>query len=222
MTIRIVLAEDNPLLRQGLSGLIATAEDVQVLATAPDLPQLLEAIDRWAPDVVLTDIRMPPTHTDEGLQAARYCRARHPRTGVLLLSQYADPTYVRVLLEQGTEGRGYLLKERVADVHELLSAMRTLAGGGSVVDPLVVEALVRNRARTGSPELTRLSGREREVLAHMARGRNNASIAADLFISGRAVEKHINSIFAKLGVSLDEGTHPRVRAVLLYLAEGTR
>ena len=222
MTVKVVIAEDNSLLRQGLVGLLATCDDLELVASATDLPELLTAVDDHEPDVVLTDIRMPPTHTDEGIKAARYLRKRHPRTGVLLLSQYVDPGYVKVLLEQGTEGRGYLLKERVADVDELVAGLRSVAAGGSVVDPKVVEALVSHRARTGAVELDRLTARERDVLAEMAHGHNNAAIASTLVVTQRAVEKHINSIFTKLDLSPDDGTHPRVRAVLLYLAEGMR
>jgi len=218
MTVRIVLAEDNTLLREGMSGLIRAVDDLELTAACSDLDSLLEAVATTTPDVVLTDIRMPPNRTDEGIRAAQWCREHHPRTGVVLLSQYVDPAYVRTLLQQGTEGRGYLLKERISDVDELLTAVRTVAAGGSVVDPKVVEALVQTRSRGGDTELARLSAREREVLGEMARGRSNASIASSLVITQRAVEKHINSIFAKLGVGFDGGGHPRVRAVLLYLA----
>ena len=220
MTIRVVLAEDNALLREGVRGLIGEQEDFDVVATCADLDGLLRAIDELEPDVVLTDIRMPPTRTDEGTVAAEHCRSHHPGTAVLLLSQYVDPGYVRTLLNHGTEGRGYLLKERVADVGELVAAIRTVAAGGSVVDPKVVEALVRRRSRPVDGSLVSLSPRELEVLAEMAQGRNNAAIAASLVISQRAVEKHINSIFAKLGLAHDDEAHPRVRAVLAYLAGG--
>jgi DNA-binding NarL/FixJ family response regulator len=220
MTLRLVLAEDNPLLREGLRGLIDDVDDLELVATCSGLEELLDVLATARPDVVLTDIRMPPSRTDEGLQAACFCREHLPRTGVVLLSQYADPGYVRTLLEKGAEGRGYLLKERVADVAELVNAVRTVAAGGSVVDPKVVEALVQSGSRRGNADLDRLSAREREVLGQMALGQNNAAIAASLFITQRAVEKHINSIFAKLGLSLDSQVHPRVRAVLLYLASG--
>lgn len=217
MNLRVIVAEDNPLLRQGLRSLIETADRIDLVAACADFDELIGAIDDTAPDVVLTDIRMPPTRTDEGVRAAQHCRLHHPRVGVVLLSQYVDSGYVRTLLKQGTEGRGYLLKERVADVDELVAALRTVGSGGSVMDPKVVESLVLNKHRQGDPDLERLTKRELEVLGEMAQGRNNAAIAASLFITQRAVEKHINAIFAKLGVGDDGDTHPRVRAVLLYL-----
>ncbi len=220
MNLRVVIAEDNALLREGLRGLISAVDDLSLVATCASLDELFTALDTHAPDVVLTDIRMPPTRSDEGLQAARHCRKHFPGTGVVLLSQFADPGYVKALLEDGAEGRGYLLKERVGDVAELVSALRTVAAGGSVVDPKVVEALVQSGSRRGNADLDRLSTREREVLGQMALGHNNAAIATSLFITQRAVEKHINSIFAKLGVGVEDQAHPRVRAVLMYLSDG--
>jgi DNA-binding NarL/FixJ family response regulator len=218
MTIRVLLGEDNVLLREGMRGLLTSADDLELVATCSDLDGAIEQIDATKPDVVLTDIRMPPGHTDEGVRIAQYCRRRHPETAVVLLSQFVDPGYVRSLLESGSAGRGYLLKERVSDVDELLAALRTVAAGGSVVDPVVIEQLVRIGRSRGNANVTHLSARELEVLAEMARGHNNANIAATLFITQRAVEKHINSIFAKLGVGIGDHTHPRVRAVLLYLS----
>jgi DNA-binding NarL/FixJ family response regulator len=217
VTIHVVLAEDNVLLREGMYGLIDSQDDMRVVAVCGDLDALLRAVDDHRPDVVLTDIRMPPGRTDEGIRAAEYCRARHPRTGVLLLSQYVDARYVRTLVNQGAEGRGYLLKERVAAIDDLVAAIRAVAGGGSAFDPKVIETLVQVGSRRGELDLAALSAREREVLAEMAQGRNNAAIAQSLVISQRAVEKHINSIFAKLGVGQDDESHPRVRAVLTYL-----
>jgi DNA-binding NarL/FixJ family response regulator len=218
MTLRIVVAEDHALLREGLRTMIESTGEVDLVATCSDLPGLLAAVDEHRPDVVLTDIRMPPGRSDEGVRAAEHCRRAYPTMGVVLLTQYVDPGYVRTLLRQGTDGRGYLLKERVADVDELVAALRTVAGGGSVMDPKVVEALVNAKSRRGDADLGRLSARELEVLGEMAQGRNNAAIAASLFITQRAVEKHINSIFAKLGVGMEDEAHPRVRAVLLYLS----
>ena len=218
MAVRLLLGEDNALLREGISGLLRDEADIDLVASCSDLPTMLRLTDELTPDVVLTDIRMPPKWTDEGVQVARHCRVRHPRTGVVLLSQYVDPGYVRSLLDSGSAGRGYLLKERVADVDDLLMAVRTVAAGGSVVDPQVVEQLVRVGRSRGDVGVGRLSARELEVLAEMSRGHNNASIAATLFITQRAVEKHINSIFAKLGVAAGDDGHPRVRAVLLYLS----
>jgi DNA-binding NarL/FixJ family response regulator len=219
MRIRVVLSEDNALLREGLSGLIRDVADLDLVSTTSSFDETVAAIDEVVPDVVLTDIRMPPTHTDEGVRIALHCRSRHPGMGVILLSQYVDPSYVRALLETGAGGRGYLLKERVADVDELVTSLGTVARGGSVVDPKVIETLVQARAARGDRSLDRLTNREREVLGEMAAGQSNASIAATLSISQRSVEKHINSIFSKLGVANDEGGHPRVRAVLTYLSE---
>jgi DNA-binding NarL/FixJ family response regulator len=218
VTTRLVLGEDNALLREGMRGLLSSMDGLEVVASCSDLVSVRDSIDELRPDVVLTDIRMPPTWTDEGVQVARHCRARHPSTGVILLSQYVDPGYVRSLLESGSAGRGYLLKERVSDVDELVAAVAAVARGGSVVDPQVVEHLVKAGVSRGNSNVGRLSARELEVLAEMSRGHNNAAIAASLFIGQRAVEKHINSIFAKLGVGLEDESHPRVRAVLLYLS----
>ena len=217
VTLRLVLAEDNFLVREGIRRLLDGEEDLEVVETCEDLPSLLDAVERVQPDVVLTDIRMPPTRVDEGVQASEHCRRTYPGMGVILLSQYAEPAYVRVLLSQGAEGRGYLLKERVADVKDMTDAIRLVAGGGSAIDPKVVETLVRVRAG-GDGDLSHLTAREREVLGAMAQGKNNAAIAELLVVSQRAVEKHINSIFAKLGITGDTQGHPRVRAVLVYLA----
>jgi len=221
MSLRIILAEDNALLRAGIRELVRGADDLELVAVCGDLPGLLSAVDELAPNVVLTDIRMPPSRTDEGIQAALHCRLTHPEMGVVLLSQYVDPAYVRRLLDRGAEGRGYLLKERVADVDELVTALRTVASGGSVIDPQVIHALARRGAARGDSAVAQLSAREIEVLGEMARGRSNAAIATSLVITQRAVEKHINSIFAKLGVRNDDELHPRVRAVLLYLSGAT-
>lgn len=218
MTIRVLLGEDNALLREGIRGLLRSVDGIELVAACSALDSVLQSLDATRPDVVLTDIRMPPSHTDEGVQIARHCRTRYPTTGVVLLSQFVDPAYVRSLLSSGSAGRGYLLKERVSDVDELLSALRTVAAGGSVVDPVVIEQLVRIGRSRGDANVARLSARELEVLAEMARGHNNARIATSLFITQRAVEKHINSIFAKLGVGMGDEAHPRVRAVLLCLS----
>jgi DNA-binding NarL/FixJ family response regulator len=219
VSIGVVLAEDNSLLRHGLVRLIGAADDIALLGSAADLPGLESLIEQHAPDVVVTDIRMPPTHSDEGIAVAARLRTERPTTGVLLLSQYAEATYALTLLSDGTARRGYLLKERVADVTELVTALRTVAAGGSVVDPKVVEALVQGRARRGDADLERLSAREREVLGQMALGHNNAAIAESLFITQRAVEKHINSIFSKLTLTEETEVHRRVKAVLLFLSD---
>ncbi len=222
MTHRVLLAEDNFLLREGLRGMLAGVDTVEVVAGCEDLPQTLAAIAEHRPDVVLTDIRMPPDRRDEGIRVANHCRTAHPAVGVILLSQYAEPGYVRALLGQGTQRRGYLLKERVSDLAELVRAIDTVAAGGSVIDPKVVETLIDARSLTGDGELGRLTRRERQVLEGIAQGRTNAAIAQDLVLTPHAVEKHINAIFSKLGLRGDQVNHPRVRAALLYLAEGRR
>jgi DNA-binding NarL/FixJ family response regulator len=218
MTIRLVLAEDSFIVREGVRLLIEEQDGLDLVDVAEDLPSLMAAVAAHEPDVVLTDIRMPPTGTDEGIQAAAEIRDLHPSMGVLVLSQYVEPEYALRLFEGGSEGRGYLLKERVGDVGELLAAIRDVHGGGSVMDPKVVEALVGARRAEDSP-LERLTPREREVLSEIATGKNNAAVAEALVLSERAVEKHINSIFSKLDLSFDADGHKRVRAVLLYLGE---
>jgi DNA-binding NarL/FixJ family response regulator len=208
-TIRVALAEDNVLLREGVSRLVAANSDFELVGTASDLPQLLALIGEQDPDVVITDIRMPPTGTDEGIQAAAWLRENRPRVGVVVLSQYTGPGYALALLEHGSAGRAYLLKERVASVDELSRAIRTVAQGGSVIDPTVVDELVRSRSQRSSSSLSLLTARESEILAEMAQGKSNE----------RAVEKHTNSIFAKLGLSEEKDLNRRVKAVLLYLSE---
>jgi DNA-binding NarL/FixJ family response regulator len=220
VTIRVVVADDNFLVREGIRRLLAGTDRLEVVATCADYDETIAAIAATGPDVVLTDIRMPPSRSDEGLRIAEVCRRASPPVGVLLLSQYTNAGYVKALLARGTEGRGYLLKERVGDVDELVRAIETVAAGGSAIDPKVVESLVAGRTRAGSPELASLSPREREVLAAIAQGRTNAAVAQALHLSQRAVEKHINSIFAKLDLSGDEHNHPRVRATLMFLADG--
>jgi DNA-binding NarL/FixJ family response regulator len=219
--IRVLLAEDNALLRQGLARLIESRSGLELVGTAEDLPTLLVQFDELEPDVVVTDIRMPPTGTDEGIRAASEISARRPDTGVVVLSQYAEPPYALALLAEGSAGRAYLLKERVAGVDELAGAIVEVARGGSVIDPAVVEALVAANMRNRSSELERLTPREREILAEMAQGKSNAAIAATLVISERAVEKHSNSIFSKLGLSEEADLNRRVKAVLLYLSEAS-
>jgi DNA-binding NarL/FixJ family response regulator len=205
--------------REGVRRLVEAQAELELLAVCEDLDSLLAAVDERAPDVVLTDIRMPPTGTDEGIRAAEHLRDRHPEVGVVVLSQYDEPTYAIKLLERGSSGRAYLLKERVSDIDQLLAAIREVKRGGSVIDPLVVEGLVNARARAKESPLARLTPREREIMAEMAQGRNNAAIAATLSLSERAVEKHINSIFSKLGLSQETDTHRRVKAVLLFLSD---
>jgi DNA-binding NarL/FixJ family response regulator len=217
--IKVVLAEDSYLVREGVRRLLESEPDIDLVGVCEDYDSLLEAIAGAEPDVLLTDIRMPPTGTDEGVRAAEQLRRLRPEAGVVLLSQYADPAYALAFLEGGTEGRAYLLKERVADLDQLLAAIREVARGGSVIDPKVVEALVAARSRNAQSPLARLTPREREVLALLAEGRSNAAVADGLVLSERAVEKHINSIFAKLGLPEARDAHRRVKAVLLFLAD---
>ncbi|MGI8754764.1 MAG: response regulator transcription factor [Acidimicrobiales bacterium] len=218
MSIRVVLAEDNVLLRDGVSRLLEATSDLELAGVCGDLPSLLALVDTTNPDVVVTDIRMPPTGTDEGIRAAATLRDSHPTVGVVVLSQYANPAYALDLLAGGSEGRAYLLKERVSDVGELVEAVREVAQGGSVIDPKVVETLVVASATRPTSDLDRLTPRETEILQEMATGKSNAAIAATLILSERAVEKHTNSIFSKLGLSEERNLNRRVKAVLVYLS----
>jgi DNA-binding NarL/FixJ family response regulator len=217
--IRLVLAEDNYLLREGLRRLLETQPELEVAAVAGDLDSLLAAVEAERPDVVITDIRMPPAGLDEGIQAAERFRETQPEVGVVVLSQYADPSYALALLEGGTARRAYLLKERVDDVEQLVAAIRAVAEGGSMVDPKVVEALVASRSRAEESPLHGLTPREHDVLREMAEGKNNAGIAQALFLTERSVEKVIHSIFVKLGLAWETSVHKRVKAVILYLGE---
>jgi DNA-binding NarL/FixJ family response regulator len=218
MAIRVVLAEDNYLVREGVGRLLELEPDIELAAACADLPSLLEAIEAKQPDVVLTDIRMPPTNTDEGIQVADRLRETSPEMGVVVLSQFAAPEYALALLERGADRRAYLLKDRVRDLTQLAGAIREVARGGSVIDAKVVEALVAARSRTESP-LDDLTPRERETLEEMAQGKSNAAIAASLVITERSVEKVAHAIFQKLGVSWQHDVNRRVKAVLMYLAE---
>ncbi len=215
--MRIVIAEDSVLLREGITRLLAD-DGHQVVAALGDASQLAAAVEEHEPDLVVVDVRMPPSHTDEGLRAAVELRASRPGQSVLVLSQYVEERYASELIEGGTEGIGYLLKERVADVRDFVGACERVAAGGTALDPEVVaQLLVRSRRRR---PLDALTPREREVLALMAQGRSNAAIAAELVVSDGAVEKHISSIFAKLDLPPSDGEHRRVLAVLRYLAVG--
>jgi DNA-binding NarL/FixJ family response regulator len=218
VTIRVVLAEDNYLVREGVTRLLGEEDAIEVVAVCEDLPSLERAIADEQPDVVLTDIRMPPENSDEGIQVANTLRATSPEIGVVALSQFAEPEYALALLEEGADGRGYLLKDRVSEAGEIPAAIREVAGGGSVVDPKVVEALVGARSAKSSP-LDELTPRERETLEQMAQGKTNAAIAATFVITERSVEKIVHSIFQKLGLSWQDDINRRVKAVLLYLAE---
>jgi DNA-binding NarL/FixJ family response regulator len=221
VAIRVVVAEDSLVVREGLQELLASSPSIEVVGAYGDVRSLLDAVESDSPDVVLTDIRMPPSNTDEGIRLAEQLRQSHPSTGVVVLSQYADAPYVLALLEHGSDRRGYLLKERIHDRGQLISAIDAVARGGSVIDPKVVEVLVEARVRAERSPLGRLTPRERDVLAELAEGKSNAAIADSLVLSKRAVEKHVNSIFTKLGLAASEDVSKRVKATLLFLAESS-
>jgi DNA-binding NarL/FixJ family response regulator len=210
MPIRLVLAEDHLIVREGVRRLLETQPDLEIAAVCDDLDSLLAAVAAERPDVVVTDIRMPPGNTDEGIQAAERLRASDPDVGVVVLSQYATPSYALALLESGSARRAYLLKERVQEPEQLVAAIRAVAEGGSVIDPKVVESLVAENARGDESRFNQLTPRELEVLGAMAQGGSNQAIAAKLFLSKRAVEKHINAIFMKLGLSHQDDVSRRV------------
>lgn len=215
--LRVVLADDNLLIRQGVAAIIDSLIDIEIIAECEEIDTLLAAVEDHEPDVVITDIRMPPSHTDEGIRAARTIREAHPAIGVVVLSQFSEPAYVLSLFEEGSDGLGYLLKERVSPV-ELERAIREVAVGGSVVDSRIIEVLVESRSRRSSA-IDTLTPRERDVLGLIAEGLNNSSIAEQLVLTPRAISKHINSIFSKLGLSEEENAHRRVKAVLMWLAQ---
>jgi DNA-binding NarL/FixJ family response regulator len=215
---RVVLAEDNLLVREGLASLLRDTGVIDLVATCSSLSELLAAVDEHRPDVVLTDIRMPPDHADEGVQAARALRHSHPELGVVVISQFADAAYALAVFDDGSHHRGYLLKDRVDDVERLMRAISSVVSGGSFIDDEIVDALIRSRSRLVDSPLQTLTQREREVLAQIATGLSNAAVAAQLGISENAVGKHISSIFAKLGLTEDEEVNRRVKAVLVYLA----
>jgi DNA-binding NarL/FixJ family response regulator len=221
VAIRVVLADDHYLVREGLRRLLEPDPEIEVVATCGDLQSLLAAVEDEKPDVVLTDIRMPPTGVDEGIQAADRLRTTHPEIGVVVLSQYGEPGYAVALLEGGTARRAYLLKERVDDLGQLVGAIRAVADGGSMIDPKVVEVLVAEKARAEASPLSDLTPREHDVLREMAEGKNNAAIGESLFLTERSVEKVIHSIFQKLGLGWEPSVHKRVKAVVLYLAESS-
>ena len=219
MPIRLVIAEDHYLVREGVRRLLDSQPDLEVAAVCGDLDSLLAAVKEEKPDVVVTDIRMPPSNLDEGIRAAEQLRETDPDVGVVVLSQYANPTYALALLESGSARRSYLLKERVQDLEQLVSAIHTVAEGGSVIDPKVVDALVADNARGDESRLNQLTPRERDVLREMAMGKSNAAIGESLFLAERSVEKVIHSIFLKLGLTWETSVHKRVKAVILYLSE---
>jgi DNA-binding NarL/FixJ family response regulator len=218
VALRIALGEDSLIVREGVTRLVSSAPDLEVVASCADYDELMAAVEREHPDVVLTDIRMPPTWSDEGVRLANVLRQSHPDVGVVVLSQYADPAYVLALFELGSDRRAYLLKERLRDRIALSSAIRSVAAGGSAVDPKVVEVLVSARLRDANSPLAELTSREREVLAEIAQGKSNTAIADSLFLTKRAVEKHINSIFLKFDLGTDADVSRRVKATLVFLA----
>jgi DNA-binding NarL/FixJ family response regulator len=220
--LRLVLADDNYLVREGTRSLLEDTGYLDIVATAGDARQLLAAVERTQPDVVITDIRMPPTHTVEGIEAAHRIRHTAPGTGVVVLSQYADGGYALELFKDGTDGLAYLLKERIGDLDELLNAITTVAGGGSAIDPRIVEALVGSRDRARRSPVRFLTARELDVLQQMAQGKSNAGVSEALCISESAVEKHVSSIFLKLGVTEQPQISRRVAAVLTFLGTDSR
>jgi DNA-binding NarL/FixJ family response regulator len=219
VTLRVVLADDSYLVREAISHVLETEPGFALVATCEDGDALLAAVESERPDVVLTDIRMPPSGDDEGIRVANRLRQLHPEVGVVVVSQYANPQYGIALLEGGSEGRAYLLKERLHDRAQLTGALTTVAEGGSVVDPKIVEALIAAQVRDERSPLGELTPRELEVLAEIAQGKSNMAIAEQLVLSKRAVEKHINAIFLKLGLGHDEEVSRRVKAALIYLAQ---
>jgi DNA-binding NarL/FixJ family response regulator len=220
--LRVVLADDSYLVREAITHVLSAAPEIEIVATCEDGDELREAIDREQPDVVLTDIRMPPSGDDEGIAIARGLRETHPEVGVVVVSQYADPRYGIALLEHGSDGRAYLLKERLHDRAQIVAALQAVAAGNSVVDSKVVEALIAARARAESSPLSELTQRELEILSEIAQGKSNQAIADELFLTKKAVEKHINGIFMKLGLVESEEISRRVKAALIYLSEAQR
>jgi DNA-binding NarL/FixJ family response regulator len=221
VALRVVFADDNYLVREGVAALLAEVDEIELVETVADPHSLLKAVASQQPDAVLTDIRMPPTHTTEGIDAAKSIRADYPSIGVVVLSQYVEEDYAFELLENGVSGLGYLLKERVSQLDELVRALEEVTRGGSALDPKVVEGLMARKASEASSPLLGLTEKERAVLESMATGRNNASIAKHLYMSERAVEKHISSVFQKLGL-VDEGeVNRRVKAVLTFVEATT-
>jgi DNA-binding NarL/FixJ family response regulator len=217
--IRVVIADDSYLVRQALARVLEDADGIELVAACRDRDGLLRAVAAERPDVVVTDIRMPPSDTDEGLQAAAALRRSDPQVGVVVLSQFADPRYGVALLEDGSDRRAYLLKERIQGRGQLVAAIEAVAGGGSVIDAKVVDGLIAERRRIERSPLAELTPRELEILAYVARGHSNQAIADELVLTKRAVEKHINAIFLKLGLTEAADVSRRVKAALIYLAE---
>ena len=218
MTIRVILGEDSYLASEGIRRVLERLDDIDLVATLGDFDSLIAAIEEDPPDVVLTDIRMPPSNTDEGIRLAGHLRSSHPTVGVVVLSQHVAPAYAAALLSDGSERRAYLLKERVTDRAELARALRAVADGGSVIDPVVVDELLKARRKREEGRLDDLTPRELEILALIAEGRSNAAIAETFVITKRAVEHHVNSIFMKLDLGSPNDVSRRVKATLFYLA----
>ncbi len=217
--IRVAVAEDAYIIREFLTAVLSSAPSIDLVAVCTNGKELRSAIATWRPDVVVTDIRMPPSGAEEGVRVAVELHQSNPAVGVVVLSQYAEPTYALDLLGAGTGRRAYLLKERIRDREELLGAIETVWNGGSVIDPMIVDVLIQARARAVQSRLSELTPRERELLAEIATGKSNAAIAESLFLTKRAVEKHVNSIFSKLGLPETQDVSRRVKATLIYLAE---
>lgn len=217
--IRVVVAEDSYVIREFLTATLSAAPEVELVAVCTNGKELQTAIDTWDPDVVLTDIRMPPSGAEEGVRIAAGLRDTHPDMGVVVLSQYAEPAYALSLLEHGTGGRAYLLKERIRNKEQLLDAIQAVARGGSVIDPLIVDVLIEARSRVAKSQLSQLTSRERELLAEIASGKSNSAIAESLVLTKRAVEKHVNSIFSKLNLPETHDVSRRVKATLIFLSE---
>ncbi len=217
--IRVAVAEDSYVIREFLAAALSAAPEVELVAVCTNGHELQTAITNWNPQVVLTDIRMPPSGADEGLRIAARLRETHPHTAVVVLSQYAEPAYAVALLGHGTAGRAYLLKERIRDRNELIGAIKAVARGGSVIDPMIVDVLIEARTRATKSRLSELTPRERELLAEIATGKSNGAIAESLVLTKRAVEKHVNSIFFKLGLPETPDVSRRVKATLIFLSE---
>jgi DNA-binding NarL/FixJ family response regulator len=217
--IRVAIAEDSYLIREFLTNALSATSEVELVAVCTNGKELTTAVDTWDPDVVVTDIRMPPSGIEEGVRIAARLRESHPRVGVVVLSQYADPAYAVGVLQDGTGGRAYLLKERIRDKEELIRAIKTVARGGSVIDPMIVDVLIDARSRAAKSQLSELTTRERELLAEIAAGKSNGAIAESLVLTKRAVEKHVNSIFSKLNLPQSDDVSRRVKATLIFLSE---
>ncbi len=219
MAITVIVADDSLIIREGVRELLTSADDIEVVASCADTATLVAAVEEHDPDVVVTDIRMPPSQTDEGIQVAAALHDSHPSVGVVVVSQYSEPGYAVKLLERGSDRRAYLLKERILHRGELANAIRAVAAGQSMIDPKVIETLVVARSRADQSPLSELTAREREVLAEIAQGKSNSGIAESLFLTKRGVEKHIGAIFLKLGLSSSDNVSKRVTATLMFLAE---